>query len=343
MASISGNKYKVDTSKLKVYSGYLKSKDDLCKVASGGAATAMAENIIQNGGVVFGVAYKDDFKSAHFMCAESIQDLEKIKSSKYIVPEKKCLIDGEYMSVYSAVERRLSEGRVVLFIGTGCDVGALLKYTENHECDTKNLYSVDIICHGPTYPEALSQYVTHLEEKYGTNIIKFNMRHKIKGTKPPFIYAEFSNGKKFKERLYESDFGYAFQAYKMSACYNCQFKGDSHKADLTIGDYWGCTRGMKEFNQFGVSVLFTRTEKGEDLIRQLKALDSFVVNSADMEIALANNPAFYKVRTKNQNAYEKFQNDMQEHGLHYAVRHSKGYIGYIKRAIKKRFREITKE
>ena len=336
-------KYGVDISKIKVYSGYFKSKEKLCTVASGGVATAISEVIIQNGGVVFGVAYTDDFRSAQFICADSIQDLEKLKSSKYIFPEKKCLIDGEYLPVYTAVERKLSEGKTVLFIGTGCNVGALLKYAESHNCDVENLYTVDIICHGPTYSDSLSQYVDRLEEKYGAKVTKFNMRYKIKGTKPPFIYSEFSNGKKFKERLYESDFGYAFQVYKKSSCYNCQFKGDSHKADLTIGDYWGCVRGMKEFNQFGVSVMFTRTEKGEELIRWLTSIDSFVVNSADMEIALANNPAFYKVRTKNQKIYEKFQKDLQEHGLRYAVRNSIGYKGYIKRAIKKRIQEITQK
>jgi coenzyme F420-reducing hydrogenase beta subunit len=328
---------------LKVYSGYLKSVDELCTVASGGAATALSEYIVQKDGAVFGVAYTDNFRSAEFMCAEVVQDLGKLKSSKYIAPEKKCLVDGEYLSVYTAVERKLSEGKTVLFIGAGCDVGALLKYVENHNCDTTNLYTVDIICHGPTYPDSLSQYVDRLEVKYGANITKFNMRHKVKGTKPPFIYAEFSNGKKFKERLYESDFGYAFQVYKRSACYNCQFKGDLHKADLTLGDYWGCTKNMKEFNQFGVSVMFVRTTKGEELIQVLENSDTFTVNPADMEIALVNNPAFYIVRTKNQKLYDKFQKDMNEHGLHYAVRKSTGYKGYVKRAIKKRLQEIIQK
>lgn len=337
------NKYGIDTSRLKVYSGYLKTKSELCTVASGGAATALSEYIIKEGGVVFGVSYTDDFKSAEYVCAEQLQDIDKLKSSKYIVPEKKCLIEGERLSVYDAVGKKLSEGRMVLFIGSGCDVGALLKFVQNQGCDDSSLFTIDIICHGPTYSDSLSQYVTRLEEKQGANITYFNMRHKIKGTKPPFIYAEFANGKKYKERLYESDFGYAFQVYKRSACYNCQFKGDSHKADLTIGDYWGCTKGMKEFNKFGVSVMFTRTEKGEELIQQLTALDSFVVNSADMEIALANNPAFYKVRTKNTKIYEKFQKDLQERGLHFAVRNSTGYKGYIKRAIKKRIQEIIQK
>ncbi len=336
-------KYGIDTSKLRAYSGYYKSKDKLCTVASGGAATAISEAIIQKGGIVFGVAYTDDFKSAQFRCAETIQDLEKLKSSKYIVPEKKCLIDGEYLPVYIAVERKLNEGRTVLFIGSGCDIDALLKYTENHNCNAANLFTVDIICHGPTYSESLSQYVSNLEEKYGSKVIKFNMRHKVKGTKPHYIYAEFSNGKKFKERLYESDFGYAFRTYKRSSCYNCQFKGDSHPADLTAGDYWGCVRGMKEFNKFGVSVMITRTEKGEELVRELSASDSFVVNSADLGILMANNPAFYMTVAKNQKIYEKFRKDLQEHGLHYAVRKSAGYQGYIKRAVKKRIQEILQK
>ena len=67
------NKYGVDTSALKVYSGYLKSVDELCTVASGGAATALSEYIVQKDGAVFGVAYTDNFRSAEFMCAEVVQ------------------------------------------------------------------------------------------------------------------------------------------------------------------------------------------------------------------------------------------------------------------------------
>ena len=349
--SLSGNKdmdntknnYGVDTSRLKVYSGYIRSKDELCTVASGGVATILSEYIIKNGGVVFGVAYTGDFKAAEFVCAEKLQDLERLKSSKYIAPEKRCLIDGKYLSVYSAAAQKLAEGRTVLFIGAGCDIGALLKYAENHKCDTANLYTVDIICHGPTYADSLSQYVSRLEKKFGSNVIKFNMRYKVKGTKPPFIYAEFSNGKKFKERLYESDFGYAFQVYKRAACYNCQFKGDSHMADLTIGDYWGCNKNMKEFNKYGVSIIFARSPKGYQLVERLKESKSFVVNPADMDIAISNNPSFYKIKAKNQKIYEEFRINIREHGLHYAARHSAGYKEYIKRAIKKRIKEVLQK
>ena len=60
-----------------------------------------------------------------------------------------------------------------------------------------------------------------------------------------------------------------------------------------------------------------------------------------MDIAISNNPSFYRVRMKNHIEYEKFKKDMLEHGLHYAVRSSAGYKGYIKRGIKKRFLEIV--
>ena len=107
------NRFEVDTSALSVYSGYLNNKDDLRTVASGGVATALSEMFIQNGGVVFGVVYTPDFKSAEFLCATTFDDIEKLKSSKYIVPEKSCLVNGERISVYTAVERKLSEGKLV--------------------------------------------------------------------------------------------------------------------------------------------------------------------------------------------------------------------------------------
>lgn len=73
---------------LKAYSGYFLDREQLLQSSSGGLATAISEKIIKSGGCVFGVTYADDFKSAHYMCAEKLTDLVKLKGSKYIQADK---------------------------------------------------------------------------------------------------------------------------------------------------------------------------------------------------------------------------------------------------------------
>ena len=73
-----------DISKIKAYSGYYKDERKLRASASGGIATEIAEKFILHGGVVFGVIYSSDFRNAEYYCAQSVDELDKLKGSKYI-------------------------------------------------------------------------------------------------------------------------------------------------------------------------------------------------------------------------------------------------------------------
>lgn len=329
------NNFGFDISSLKVYSGYFLEKEKLSISSSGGAATAISEQIIQKGGVVFGVTYTDDFKKATYACADMLEELEKFKSSKYISTEKKMHIYGEWVPVFSAVEKRLLKNQTVLFIGLGCDVGALLKFLAKKQVNCKNLYTVDLICHGPTYSQVQEDFLNGLEKKYTSKVVAFSVRYKKEGWKPPYIYVEFANGKVYEERLYESEFGYAFKTYSRRQCYECKFKGNNHVADLTLGDYWGCTEGMTGYNSLGVSIIFARTQKGEDMVSHLQTKEDFVVCPADIELALKHNITFYQCREMNKAQYEAFDKSFKKRGLHYAVINSNGYKIYRKRKTKR--------
>ena len=66
---------KFNSSKLTAYSGFFHDKEKLLQSASGGGATAISEEFIKHGGVVFGVTYSHDFKSAQFAYVETPEDL----------------------------------------------------------------------------------------------------------------------------------------------------------------------------------------------------------------------------------------------------------------------------
>ena len=128
----------------------------------------LAETIINNNGIVYGVTYADDFKSAHYIRIETPDELDKIKGSKYIYADKK-LNNGKFAYI-SAVDD-LKEGKLVLFTGLGCDIAALEKTATLRNAPTENLYTVDLICHGPTFPAVQSSYICELEERAHSKVV----------------------------------------------------------------------------------------------------------------------------------------------------------------------------
>jgi coenzyme F420-reducing hydrogenase beta subunit len=317
------------------YSGFYNKPEVLKSCASGGVATRLSEWMIQEGGTVFGVAYSSDFKRAGYCSAKSVADIEKLKGSKYIYADKQ-MESG--CSVYQAVADLLKRDEKVLFVGLGCDVFAVKTYLFNHNISTAHLYLVDLVCDGPTEPIVQDQYIELLEKKYKSKIKYFSVRYKKYGWTPPYVRAEFESGKIFEKPFYETDFGYAFNIFKRISCYKCQFKGERHYSDLTIGDYWGLTRNMSGYNKDGVSIIFLHSEKGKALINNISTND-FTIENASTEIALLNNIPYTTCRDKPDN-YNKFKWMLDNKGLHYAVIHDIGKLKYYMKVI---YREIRNQ
>ncbi len=302
---------------MSAYSGYYLDKEKLLQSSSGGGASAISEAIINEGGVVFGACYSKDFKSAEFACVEKLEELHKLKTSKYIETSKRIFQNGEYKSIYLAVAEKLQSGSTVLFTGLGCDVAALYSFLRAKNVDTSSLFTVDLICYGPTSSEVAKQYTDSLEKRFASKIIDFSVRYKKHGWTPAYIFAKFENGKIFTKNFYASDYGYAFSVHARLSCYSCKFRGKNHQADLTLGDYWGLTPDMKEYNQNGVSIFIVRTERGEELIAKINK-NEFKLQRTDVDFALSHNTMYYKTRKKSQ-TWEMFDKHLTTKGLHYAV------------------------
>ena len=322
-----------DSSQLKAYSGYFKDRAKLLQSSSGGGATALSEAVIREGGVVFGACYSKDFRSAEFACIESISDLRRLKGSKYIPTEKKVFHDGEYKTLWPFVAEKLASGKQVLFTGLGCDVAALKSYMAVNNVDTSNLYTADLICYGPAPLEVHTQYMDTLEQRYKSRLTSFTVRHKKDGWTPPYILAEFEDGRKFCTNFYGSDYGMAFGKYTRESCYNCRFKGANHQSDVTLGDFWGLTRDMAGWNPDGVSIFIVKTERGEKLMRKIDSLE-FELSPADVRFAIEHNTMYYKSRKKPED-YGKFCADLKTLGLHRAIVNRIGKVRYFARHVRK--------
>lgn len=78
---------------------------------SGGAFTAIAEEIINRGGVVFGAAMTDDLTVKH-VSVKTIEGLARFRNSKYV--------QSEIGDCYKEAKERLTSGQWVCFSGTPC-------------------------------------------------------------------------------------------------------------------------------------------------------------------------------------------------------------------------------
>lgn len=308
----------------KAYSGYIYDTEKLRNSASGGAATILSEVMIAEGGMVFGVKYSKDFKTAEYELASTSEELKKFRGSKYIFPEKNVLYKNEVKCVYHVVGDLLKERKRILFIGLGCDVGALLKYLEQQGIQMETLTTVDLICHGPTLPEAQKYFIEEIEQRYKSKIISFSVKYKKKGWVPPYLRAEFENGKCYIKAFYDSDLGFAMDHYSRSSCANCQFKGNNHKADITIGDYWGIDERHSGYNALGVSVLLTKSAKGINYIEKCNQM-GFHVESADVFHVLSNNRMFFESRKADVD-HASFKKCLFQYGLHKTVLRERGLI-----------------
>lgn len=293
-----------------VYGGFINDETKLMQSTSGGIATALSEYIIEHGGYVAGVAYSDDFYKAEYVIVHNLEDIGKLKGSKYI--------DCDKNNVYNEVKDLINAGKTVLFFGLPCIVAALYASLKTRP---ENLITCELICHGPTSAKVHSDYVKFLEKKYKSKVVDFEIRHKSDVWIPSYTYARFENGKTFKKLYHDTEYGYAFTVLGKAPCYNCKFKGNNRQGDIMLGDYWGVTESDPFWNIRGVSAVFAETDKGNDLLR---SVSNIVLHRSTFENAVRKNPMV--IRSRNRSGKEEvFSELLEKKGLMYAVKHTMSF------------------
>lgn len=237
----------------------LKDKEELKASQSGGAFYAIASQFIENGGVVFGAAFGDNWVVNHRK-AETISELESIRMSKYV--------QSQIKTCYSEVRQYLKDGRCILFSGTPCQISAIKSFIpiSLH----KNLYCVDIVCHAVPSPKIWSDYISYLENKNSSKIIKACFRDKRfgwHGAKESFL---FENGHEEFRRT--SNHLYFSKLSVRESCSNCPFTNTSRVGDITVGDFWGLPKDSPYEDNLGASLLFVNSAKGKELFELIREI-----------------------------------------------------------------------
>lgn len=293
------NQHEVDGFQEKCYAGYSKQPDEVKCSASGGLAAALAREIIEKGGDVYGVAYDSSFEKVLYVRTDDISTADRFRGSKYV--------QAQHGKTYSQVKQDLENDETVLFIGLPCEVNALRLFLKKQY---DKLYVCSLICHGPTSQKVHRQFIEGIKPA-GKNIQFFTVRHKVDACKPYYIRAIFSDRTEKVYRFDASTYGKAFRFMKRPSCNHCGFKRGMVDSDLTIGDFhYGYSLKSEINNPMGISNAIVHTEKGEQLLKQIR---DFYLTEVPLEQCLHNEAYIQAVAAKTNR--QEFGKTFSEKGL----------------------------
>ena len=233
---------------------------------SGAAFIAFSDWIFQQGGVVYGAAFDSNLFVRH-QRATTPSGRDAFRGSKYV--------QSSLGDTFKRVKDDLSEGKTVLFSGTGCQVAGLKKFIS--ERLQEKLYTIDIVCHGVPSPSIFADFLKYAETKYNKRITYFNFRDKaVNGWDDHCETMAFSDGQSVSSRVYTGIF-YNNNTFR-ECCYHCPFANTSRAGDITIGDFWGWENVAPEFNKDnkGVSLVLVNNPKGQGLFNSVSNSVQFV-------------------------------------------------------------------
>lgn len=231
---------------------------------SGGAFTAIAEEIIRKGGVVFGAAMTETLTIKH-ICVDTVEDLARFRNSKYV--------QSEIGDCYKETKERLSQGQWVCFSGTPCQINGLYKFLNK---DYDNLITVDVVCKSVPSPLVFKKYIEYKKDKEGS-ITDVVFRDKKRG----FLYCTMAHygsheDKQMSKDVYrrgsESDeWLRLFLSGKISrrSCMSCPYQTMDRVGDFTLGDIWETGHTELDDNK-GSTLVHVWTKKGKSFLDSIK-------------------------------------------------------------------------
>lgn len=246
------------------YEGW--SVDKRMNSSSGGAAADIIATFIKKGGIVCSCAFKDGKFGFHF--APIDVDAKDYVGSKYVKSNPE--------GIYKRIKEILLSGEKVMFVGLPCQVESVKEYVG--EKFQKNLYTIDLICHGSPSPKILELFLKDYRLSL-SEITEVTFRNKTR-------FRMHSSSQKL-EPLGVSD-AYTFSFLSCldytENCYSCRYARKERVSDITLGDSWGSALTEEE-QQKGISLILCQTEKGKQLVNEAN-LTLFAV---DYEKATENN------------------------------------------------------
>ena len=312
--------------------------------SSGGLFTLFADKTINDGGIVFGAQFDDNWNVVHGE-ATTIDGLIKFRGSKYV--------QSNIGDSFLKAKEYLKQGRKVLFSGTSCQIMGLKRYLGK---DYPNLFTIDIICHGVPSPAVWKKYLDEIvevarngkkkqllslftsvipetEAPAGGELEGISFRDKTFGWRKSSFALYFAKisatgeKKQFRSLIandYRSKYFVAFNnnlTIRLS-CFNCPAKGGRCGSDVTLADFWSIEKELPGFSDDkGISICMCNTEKGISSFYALKMEErevsyiQAVTHNRAWRISLPPHPErekFFKLFAKNGRVLRNFDRCLEQ-------------------------------
>lgn len=256
-------------------------KEEQMQSTSGGVFGLLAEQILGEGGAVFGCAW-DGVKSVRHVPVENVRELPRIRGSKYI--------QSSTEEAYVQARHKLEEGRIVLFSGTGCQIAGLYAFLGGSH---PRLYTAETACHGVPSPGMFRQYADWREKKAGSAMVRYRFRHRDLHLTGEHYKAcgEYADGNKEYYPVRKDPYYGAFLTGRnlRAVCYHCRYKGRERTGDLTLCDFWGIEKELRRFPaRYGASAVLVNTYRGRQLLESIRS--RLILKECSPESVFRHNP-----------------------------------------------------
>jgi len=290
---------------LAVYAAYCKNVSERKRSSSGALFYVIAKHVIGEGGIVYG-ATLDDKMQVHHIAAETIDQLQHLRGSKYV--------QSKLNDTYYEIKMHLRAGRMVYFTGVGCQVAGLKSFLIK---DYPNLLTSDLVCHGTPNQKLFDEHINYLEKKHNGKVVDYQFRdNALWGVcESVTIVTDSQTRKTYRLPSYSlSPYLYSFMyamTYRMS-CYECPFASVPRQGDITLADFWGVSKYVDGLDTaHGVSLILANSTKGKELLGKIES--DLVIVESDIEAASAENHNLV-AHTKMPEIRRHIFDDIRKHG-----------------------------
>lgn len=224
------------------------------KSSSGAVFYELAKRVIENGGVVYGAKYDENWAVVHGH-TNTLDGLNDFLGSKYV--------QSSVIDEYTDAEKNLKTGRFVLFSGTPCQIEGLKCFLRK---EYEKLLTVDFVCHGVPSPAVWKSYFEEIAN--GREVKSISFRDKTEGWIHFSLRMDFIDGSQHRQTQQDNLYmrGFLQDIILRPSCYQCRFKTIERNSDITLADYWGVNKVIPDmFDDKGTSLILIHSEVGKNL------------------------------------------------------------------------------
>lgn len=273
---------------------------------SGGFMDALAEHVLAKyGGFVCGVSYDAQFMPVHEI-VNNHMDAKKFRNSKYA---QSVLAD-----TFSRIKKLLQQEKIVLFIGTPCQVAGLKSFLQK---DYQTLITADIVCRSIPSPKLWREYLQWQKDKHEAEMKSVSCRKKTYGYHSGALEIDFVNGKHYTGSNRVDYFMKCFHRDVCSrlSCYDCRFKTLHRCSDFTVFDSWK----PDEIAQLpagdddrGYSNVLVHTDRGQKILEEMQ---NVVIFDANLEKMMTFTGGMERFSVKKNPGREDFYISLEKNGF----------------------------